>query len=100
MPERQTDEHTISSPEEKLTAGDGIGAAEVMMAGDARHPDSERAMPSKVLLVDDEREFVETLSERLQMRDVGSSVVFDGESALEMVRRDEPEVMEIGRAHV
>ncbi|MBU1000974.1 MAG: response regulator [Proteobacteria bacterium] len=50
-------------------------------------------MPSKVLLVDDEREFVQTLSERLEMRDVGSHVVFDGESALDMMRSDEPEVM-------
>ena len=30
--------------------------------------------PSKVLLVDDEREFVETLSELLIMRDMGSAV--------------------------
>ncbi len=50
-------------------------------------------MPSKVLLVDDEREFVQTLSERLSMREVGSHVVYDGESALEMVAEDEPEVM-------
>ena len=49
--------------------------------------------PSKVLLVDDEREFVQTLSERLLMRDVGSAVAYDGESALEMVQHDEPEVM-------
>jgi len=50
-------------------------------------------MPSKVLLVDDEREFVQTLSERLFMRDVGSHVVFDGESALDVVCQDEPDVM-------
>jgi CheY-like chemotaxis protein len=50
-------------------------------------------VPSKVLLVDDEREFVQTLSERLQMRDMGSAVAFDGESALTMVREEEPEVM-------
>ena len=49
--------------------------------------------PSKVLLVDDEREFVQTLSERLQMRDMGSAVAYDGESALELVNEDEPEVM-------
>ncbi len=50
-------------------------------------------VPSRVLLVDDEREFVQTLSERLQMRDVGSAVTYDGESALEMVQQDEPDVM-------
>ena len=49
--------------------------------------------PSKVLLVDDEREFVQTLSERLLMRDMGSAVAYDGESALQMVSEDEPEVM-------
>ena len=49
--------------------------------------------PSKVLLVDDEREFVQTLSERLNMRDIGSAVAFDGESALELIQEDEPEVM-------
>ncbi|MBI9078879.1 MAG: response regulator [Pseudodesulfovibrio sp.] len=50
-------------------------------------------IPSKVLLVDDEREFVQTLSERLMMRDMGSAVVYDGESALGLVEEDEPEVM-------
>lgn len=50
-------------------------------------------IPSKVLLVDDEREFVQTLSERLLMRDMGSAVAYDGESALEMIKEDEPEVM-------
>jgi two-component system response regulator CpxR len=44
-------------------------------------------------LVDDEREFVETLSERLLMRDMGSAVAYDGESALDMVKEEEPEVM-------
>ena len=48
---------------------------------------------SKVLLVDDEREFVQTLSERLMMRDVGSAVAYDGESALNLISEDEPEVM-------
>ena len=50
-------------------------------------------MPSKVLLVDDEREFVQTLSERLQMRDMGAAVAYDGDSALKLVNEDQPEVM-------
>jgi CheY-like chemotaxis protein len=50
-------------------------------------------MPSKVLLVDDEREFVQTLSERLIMRDMGSAVAYDGESALALIKEDEPEVI-------
>ncbi len=49
--------------------------------------------PSKVLLVDDEREFVQTLSERLMMREMSSAVAYDGESALSIVDEDEPEVM-------
>ncbi|MBW2367850.1 MAG: response regulator [Deltaproteobacteria bacterium] len=49
--------------------------------------------PSRVLLVDDEREFVQTLSERLILRDVGSAVAFDGESALHIINEDEPDVM-------
>lgn len=47
----------------------------------------------KLLLVDDEREFVHTLSERLMMREIGSAVVYDGEQALAFVDEDEPDVM-------
>ncbi|MCP4024678.1 MAG: response regulator [Desulfobacteraceae bacterium] len=50
-------------------------------------------LPSKVLLVDDEREFVQTLSERLQMRDMGSAIAYDGTSAMDLVKNDDPEVM-------
>lgn len=50
-------------------------------------------MPSKVLLVDDEREFVKTLSERLILRDMGSAVAYDGQSALELIAADDPEVL-------
>ncbi|ADH87169.1 response regulator [Desulfurivibrio alkaliphilus] len=53
----------------------------------------DRGTPSKVLLVDDEREFVQTLSERLLFRDVGAAVAHDGQSALEMLIDDEPEVL-------
>jgi hypothetical protein len=45
-------------------------------------------MPSKVLLVDDEREFVQTLSERLMMRDMGPAIAYDGESALNLIKED------------
>lgn len=55
--------------------------------------DFDLPLPSKVLLVDDEREFVETLSERLQMRDYGSAAVYGGEEALSIVDEEEPEVM-------
>ena len=49
--------------------------------------------PSRVLLVDDEREFVQTLSERLMLRDMGSAIAYDGESALNLVQEDDPEVI-------
>jgi len=50
-------------------------------------------LPSKVLLVDDEREYAQTLSERLQLRHLGTAVAYDGESALALVQADDPEVM-------
>lgn len=49
--------------------------------------------PSKILLVDDEKKYVQTLSKRLMMRELESAVVYDGESALELTREDEPDVM-------
>ncbi len=58
-----------------------------------RKVDLDLPMPSKVLLVDDERDFVQTLSERLQMRHLESAVVYGGEEALTVVDEDEPEVM-------
>ncbi len=53
----------------------------------------DKNKPSKVLLVDDEQEFVKTLSERLALRDMGSAVVHDGDSALKLIELDEPDVM-------
>jgi len=50
-------------------------------------------LPPKILLVDDEKEFVQILSERLQKRDLVSSVVYDGQQALDYVEKDQPDVM-------
>jgi len=76
---------------------DGVEKVETVVGKGFHQTDIYRKMdfdiPSKVLLVDDEREFVQTLSERLMMRDMGSAVVYDGESALNLVQEDEPEVM-------
>ncbi len=47
----------------------------------------------KVLLVDDEQEFVESLSERLQLRNLDADVVYDGEQALEALSQNKPDVM-------
>lgn len=47
----------------------------------------------KIMLVDDEKEFVHTLSERLRTRSLESSIAYDGEQALEMIEKDLPDVM-------
>jgi len=75
----------------------GVKSVETQIGKDFHKTDIYRKhdfeMPSKVLLVDDEREFVQTLSERLLMRDMGSAVAYDGESALNLIKEDEPEVI-------
>lgn len=55
--------------------------------------DQEFTLPPKVLLVDDEQDFVQTLSERLNTREYGSYPVFDGEQALELLDHETPDVM-------
>ena len=47
----------------------------------------------KILLVDDEETFVQTLSERMQMREVGSEIALDGEQALKQLKDKQPDVM-------
>ncbi len=47
----------------------------------------------KLLLVDDEEDYVRTMAERMEMRDVGSRVALSGEEALRMVEEDAPDVM-------
>lgn len=57
------------------------------------NPWADLETPPKILLVDDEKEYVHALSERLETRDIGTSVVYNGEEALEFVEKDEPDVM-------
>jgi DNA-binding NtrC family response regulator len=47
----------------------------------------------KVILVDDEVEYVTTLSERMRMRGMETHIAFDGEKALEMVKTQSFDVM-------
>jgi DNA-binding response OmpR family regulator len=47
----------------------------------------------KILLVDDEKEFVETLSERIRMREHDSDVALNGEQALKKMDDDLPDVV-------
>lgn len=60
---------------------------------DSIYRDQEFTLPPKVLLVDDERDFVLTLSERLMSRNVGSYAVYDGQEALSFLENDKPDVM-------
>lgn len=47
----------------------------------------------KILLVDDEEEFVKSLAERLSIRELGPDIVYNGEQALSFVQVQEPDVM-------
>jgi DNA-binding NtrC family response regulator len=47
----------------------------------------------KVLVVDDEVAFANTLSQRLQMRDMIVGTAYDGEEALSKLKQEEPDVM-------
>ena len=75
----------------------GVGGVSVEASPEYYQADvyrrAEFNLPSKVLLVDDEREFVETLSRRLMMRQIGSAVAYDGVQALKLVAEEEPEVL-------
>ena len=53
----------------------------------------EFSLPPKVLLVDDEQEFVKTLSDRLNTRNYGSYPVFDGVEALDLLGQETPDVI-------
>ena len=44
-------------------------------------------MKIKVLIADDEEEFIETLAQRLELRDLSITTVFSGESAIAMAEK-------------
>jgi DNA-binding NtrC family response regulator len=52
-----------------------------------------RAAALRVLLVDDEEDYVRTMAERMEMRELGSDVALTGEQALRMIESDPPDVM-------
>jgi DNA-binding NtrC family response regulator len=47
----------------------------------------------RLLLVDDEQEFVETLADRLKMRDLDASIACNAEEALSAIAQEEPDVI-------
>lgn len=57
------------------------------------YPPVDLDIPNKILLVDDEVEFVQTLSERLQTRQMKSLVAYNGEEALKSLNDEEKEVV-------
>jgi len=83
---------------EKIAVGvEGVSSIEVRPGPRFKEPDIsfkiDLEVPSKVLLVDDEQEFVNTLSERLETRKMTPAIAYNGEEALAMVADDQPEVM-------
>ena len=49
-------------------------------------------MALRILLADDEKDFVDTLAERLRLRGYDVRVVYDGLSALQEADKDTPDV--------
>jgi len=47
----------------------------------------------KILLVDDEKDFIRSLSERLEMRDLKTGVAFNGEEALAAIKDINPGII-------
>lgn len=72
--------------EVKTQIGDGFNYPSI-------NPMSRVATPDRILICENEQEFMHTLSERLQAADLKSSVVYDGQQALEVAKKDEPAVM-------
>ncbi len=47
----------------------------------------------KVLIIDDEEEFLETLADRFRLRGIQTKTAGDGESALNLIEEDPPEIV-------
>ena len=86
--------HELSKIAESI---EGVKSVEVNIGPKFKMPSTfpplDFDVPKKVLLVDDEVEFVQTLSERLESRKMTPSIAYNGEQALSSIEKDEPEVM-------
>jgi two-component system response regulator CpxR len=75
----------------------GVKSAETRVGSGFHQPNIyfnlDAEVPKKVLLVDDEKDFVHVLSERLKTRSMESAIAYDGEEALSILETDEPDVM-------
>lgn len=76
---------------------EGVKSAEIKISKKFKTPSIATPVdfdvPRRIMLVDDEREFVETLSERLKTRNYDSTIAYSGEEALEKIENERPEVM-------
>ncbi len=82
----------------KITQGiDGVKSVDVNIGPKFKMPSTyppvDFEVPKKILLVDDEVDFVQTLSERLQQRKIESRIAYNGEEALLSIEDDQPEVI-------
>lgn len=59
----------------------------------AEPPKASKTGALRVLLVDDEEDYVRTMAERMEMREVGSEVALSGEDALSLLKGELPDVM-------
>lgn len=50
-------------------------------------------MKTKILLVDDEKDFIDALAQRLEIRDYDVSVAYSGESALEIFKNNKLDIV-------
>jgi DNA-binding NtrC family response regulator len=68
-------------------------AAAMMDRKVVREEEPSAAGALRVLLVDDEEDWVRTMAERMEMRDVGSGVALNGQEALAILEGEVPDVM-------
>ncbi|WP_028581179.1 response regulator [Desulfogranum japonicum] len=89
-------EHAAKQLSQAAKNVSGVANVDVVAGKDYHssiYRDHDFKLPPKVLLVDDEQEFVQTLSERLNTRNYGSYPVFDGEQAVDLLDSETPDVM-------
>ncbi|MCP4604187.1 MAG: response regulator [Proteobacteria bacterium] len=73
----------------------GVKKVKIHVGPNFRQPNiyPDVSPPQKILLVDDEKEFVQALSERLNVRNLGGAIAYNGEEALSIIEADAPDVM-------
>lgn len=86
---------------EKITAiaasVDGISDVRTQLGDGFNYPSinpmSRVTTPDRILICENEQEFIHKLSERLQAADLKSSVVYDGQQAIDVANKEDPAVM-------